>query len=116
MTTIVTAERGEQLFTRQGLEEYITDAVISPRTGWLNALARQVHTVTSRVGFAVLGVGLVLATAWFRRFRHLVIWFISLGVAGALLQGLELLSLRTRPFGVQQLAGWEQSLITEGGK
>jgi circadian clock protein KaiC len=29
MTTVVTAERGEQLFTRQGLEEYITDAVIS---------------------------------------------------------------------------------------
>src|SRR3954465_3795975 len=29
MTTIVTAERGDQQFTRQGLEEYITDAVIS---------------------------------------------------------------------------------------
>jgi circadian clock protein KaiC len=29
MTTIVTAERGEKLFTRQGLEEYITDAVIA---------------------------------------------------------------------------------------
>jgi len=29
MTTIVTAERGERLFTRKGLEEYITDAVIS---------------------------------------------------------------------------------------
>ena len=29
MTTVVTAERGEQMFTRQGLEEYITDAVIS---------------------------------------------------------------------------------------
>lgn len=29
MTTIVTAERGEQMFTRQGLEEYITDAVIT---------------------------------------------------------------------------------------
>ena len=29
MTTVVTAERGERLFTRQGLEEYITDAVIS---------------------------------------------------------------------------------------
>jgi len=29
MTTIVTAERGENLFTRQGLEEYITDAVIA---------------------------------------------------------------------------------------
>ena len=29
ITTVVTAERGEQTFTRQGLEEYITDAVIS---------------------------------------------------------------------------------------
>lgn len=29
MTAIVTAERGESQFTRQGLEEYITDAVIS---------------------------------------------------------------------------------------
>jgi circadian clock protein KaiC len=29
MTAVVTAERGESLFTRQGLEEYITDAVIS---------------------------------------------------------------------------------------
>jgi len=29
ITTVITAERGEQLFTRQGLEEYITDAVIT---------------------------------------------------------------------------------------
>jgi circadian clock protein KaiC len=29
MTAIITAERGENQFTRQGLEEYITDAVIS---------------------------------------------------------------------------------------
>ena len=29
ITTLVTAERGEQLYTRQGLEEYITDAVIA---------------------------------------------------------------------------------------
>src|SRR6186713_2369468 len=29
MTTVVTAERGENQFTRQGLEEYITDAVIT---------------------------------------------------------------------------------------
>jgi circadian clock protein KaiC len=29
MTTVVTAERGDQQFTRQGLEEYITDAVIA---------------------------------------------------------------------------------------
>jgi membrane-associated phospholipid phosphatase len=85
----------------------ITDAVISARTSWLETLARQVHTVGSRVGFAALAILLVLSTAWFRRWRHLVLWMISLGIAGALLQGLELLSLRTRPFGVQQLASWE---------
>ena len=85
----------------------ITDAVTSFRAGWLDALARQAHTIGSRVGFAALGVLLVLATAWFRRWHHLLIWVISLGIAGALLQGLELVSLRPRPFGVQQIAGWE---------
>ncbi|MGZ8630665.1 MAG: phosphatase PAP2 family protein [Actinomycetota bacterium] len=85
----------------------ITDAVVSIRMGWLDALARQAHTIGSRVGFALLGLLLVLTTAWFRRWRHLVIWAISLGIAGALLQGLELVSLRPRPFGVRQLASWE---------
>jgi membrane-associated phospholipid phosphatase/tRNA A-37 threonylcarbamoyl transferase component Bud32 len=85
----------------------ITDAVISSRTGWLDTIARNAHTFGSRVGFAVLGLALVVATVWFRRWRHLVIWVISLAIAGALLQGLELLSLRPRPFGVQQLASWE---------
>jgi membrane-associated phospholipid phosphatase len=85
----------------------ITDGVIRAREGWLDTVARQVHTVGSRVGFAALGALVVLATGWFRRWRQLVIWIISLGVVGALLQGLELLSLRPRPFGVRQLASWE---------
>jgi hypothetical protein len=88
-------------------DAWVTDIVVSFRTGWLDALARQAHTIGSRVGFALLGLLLVLATAWFRRWRHLVIWAISLGIAGALLQGLELVSLRSRPFGVRQLASWE---------
>jgi membrane-associated phospholipid phosphatase/tRNA A-37 threonylcarbamoyl transferase component Bud32 len=88
-------------------DAWITDAVISVRTGWLDTFAQKAHTVGSRVGFAGLGLLLVLTTAWFHRWRHLVIWMISLAVAGALLQGLELLSLRPRPFGVQQLASWE---------
>ncbi|HVD68961.1 MAG TPA: hypothetical protein VNF25_09765, partial [Actinomycetota bacterium] len=85
----------------------ITDAVISVRTGWLDTFAEKAHTVGSRVGFAALGLLLVFTAAWFHRWRHLVIWIISLGITGALLQGLELLSLRPRPFGVQQLASWE---------
>jgi tRNA A-37 threonylcarbamoyl transferase component Bud32 len=88
------------------LDALVTDAVVTPRTGWLDTLARQAYTVGSRVGFAVLAGLLVLTTAWFRRWRHLVIWMISLGLVGALLQGLELLSLRPRPFGVRQLASW----------
>ena len=86
---------------------WITDVVTSFRAGWLDAIARQVHTIGSRVGFALLGLALVLSTAWFRRWRHLVIWAIALGIAGGLLQGLELVSLRARPFGVRQLASWE---------
>ena len=86
---------------------WITDVVTSFRAGWLDAIARQTHTIGSRVGFALLGLALVLSTAWFRRWRHLVIWAIALGIAGALLQGLELVSLRPRPFGVRQLASWE---------
>ena len=89
------------------LDAIVTEAVVSVRTGWLEAFARQAHTIGSRVGFAALGLTLVLTTAWFRRWRHLVIWVISLGLAGALLQGLELVSLRPRPFGVSQLASWE---------
>jgi membrane-associated phospholipid phosphatase len=93
--------------TLDHFDAWITDAVISLRVGWLDALARQAHTIGSRVGFAALGLLLVLATAWFRRWRHLVVWVIALGIAGALLQGLELVSLRPRPFGVRQLASWE---------
>jgi membrane-associated phospholipid phosphatase len=89
------------------LDAKITDAVISFRAAWLDTFARTAHTVGSRIGFAALGVLLVLTTAWFRRWRLLVIWMISLAIVGALLQGLELLSLRPRPFGVQQLATWE---------
>ena len=86
---------------------WITDVVTSFRAGWLDALARKAHTIGSRVGFALFGLLLVLATAWFRRWRHLVIWMISLGIAGGLLEGLELVTQRPRPFGVQQLASWE---------
>jgi len=85
----------------------LTDAVTSFRIGWLDTVAQKAHTLGSRVGFAALGVALVVATAWFRRWRHLVIWLISLGIVGALLQGLELVSQRPRPFDVRQLAGWE---------
>lgn len=86
---------------------WISDAVTSLRTGWLDAVALKAHTVGSRVGFAALAVSLVLATAWFRRWRHLVIWAISLAISGAMLQGLELIAVRPRPFGVRQLASWE---------
>jgi tRNA A-37 threonylcarbamoyl transferase component Bud32/membrane-associated phospholipid phosphatase len=85
----------------------ITDAIITFRTGWLEALARQTNTVGSRVGVALLAGLLVLASVWFRRWRHLVIWIVSLAIAGGLLQGLELVSMRPRPFGVRQLASWE---------
>ena len=85
----------------------ITDAVTSLRTPWLTSVAQKAHQLGSRIGFGALGIALVLAAAWFRRWRHLVIWMISLFLVGATLQGLELVALRPRPFGVTQLASWE---------
>ena len=85
----------------------ITSFVISLRTGWLDSFAPKAHTIGSRAGFGALAIALVAATAWFRRWRHLVIWMISLALAGSLLQGLELVAIRPRPFGVQQIASWE---------
>src|SRR5262249_14422583 len=67
----------------------------------------KMHQVGSRLGFGALAIALVAATAWFRRWRHLVIWVISLAIIGASLQGLELVALRPRPFSVRQLASWE---------
>ena len=83
-------------------------AVISFRTGWLDAFAPKAHTIGSRVGFAALAIaarardGVVPPVAPSRDLDDL-----PRRSPARLLQGLELVSIRPRPFGVRQIASWE---------
>ena len=45
--------------------------------------------------------------AWFRRWRHLTLFLISVAVTGALAEGLLLIASRPRPFDVTIIGSWE---------
>jgi tRNA A-37 threonylcarbamoyl transferase component Bud32/membrane-associated phospholipid phosphatase len=85
----------------------ITDALASLRTSALTSVFRWLDTVGSRGGLAVLGVAVVIAAAWFGRWRHVVIALVCLALLQLAAGGLILLAQRPRPFSVTFLAPWE---------
>ena len=85
----------------------ITDAVVSLRTGWLDSLARNLNTIGSRFGLALIGLATFATAAWFRRWRHLTLYLIGVAIVGLALEGLLLLAARPRPFGVTIIGHWE---------
>jgi tRNA A-37 threonylcarbamoyl transferase component Bud32 len=85
----------------------ISRAVVSLRTGWLDSLTRWLNTAGSRGGLAVIGVILVAATAWFGRWRHLVIFLMSLVLLEFTAAGLNVVAQRPRPFDVTAIGPWE---------
>ena len=66
----------------------ITDAVVSVRTGWLDSVARTLNTFGSRFGLALISLATFGAVAWFRRWRHLVLFLIGVALTGLAIQGL----------------------------
>ena len=85
----------------------ITDAVVSLRTGWLDAVARSVDAVGSRFGLALLSLITVATIAWFRRWRQLVLFMIGVAVVEVCLGGLVFVAARPRPFDVTIIGRWE---------
>ena len=85
----------------------ITDAVVSLRTGWLDAVARTLNTIGSRFGIALIGLATVACVSWFRRWRHLVLFLIGIALVGGAAEGLLFLAERPRPFSVTIIANWE---------
>ena len=85
----------------------VTRAAVSLRTGWLDSLARGVNSSASQWGLAALGLGTVAATIYFRRFRHLIVFLVSLAVLQLVCEGLYVTAQRPRPFGVVPIGGWE---------
>jgi tRNA A-37 threonylcarbamoyl transferase component Bud32 len=85
-----------------------TRALVSLRTGWLDSLARGVNSSASRWGLAALGLSTAALTIFFRRFRHLIVFLVSLAVLGLVAEGLNhYLAQRPRPFGVVPIGAWE---------
>jgi len=91
----------------QWIDGLVTDAVVDVRMGWLNATTRFFNTTASTGGIAALGAAVVLAGAWFRRWRHVIICVVSLAAVQVAAGGFYLLASRPRPFGVVPIAGWE---------
>ena len=85
----------------------ITDAVVSLRAGWLDTLARTLNAIGSRYGLAFLSLVTFVSVGWFRRWRHLTLFLISVAIVGTLVEGLMLLAARPRPFNVTIIGAWE---------
>jgi serine/threonine protein kinase len=89
------------------VDGFVTDVVVDVRMGWLNGTTRFINTTASTGGIAVLGAGVILATMWFRRWRHVIICLVSIAVVQLAAGGFYLVAERPRPFGVVPIAGWE---------
>jgi membrane-associated phospholipid phosphatase len=88
-------------------DDAFSRAVGGFRTAWLDSAARGLNTLGSRYGLAASGLLTVALTLAFRRFRHLIVFLVSLAVLEFIAEPLYLLAARPRPFGTTQIAGWE---------
>ena len=85
----------------------ITDAVAALRVGWLDTLARSVNTVASRYGLALFMLLTIASVVWFKRWRHLILFLISVALSGLVAEVLLLVASRPRPFDVTIIGTWE---------
>src|SRR6266513_1099407 len=81
--------------------------VTSARTPWLNSLTNTLNSVGSKWGLAILGLLAVALTVAFRRWRHLVVFLVSLALLEIVLPGLYITAARPRPYSVTAIGQWE---------
>src|SRR6266581_2169385 len=81
--------------------------VTSARTPRLDSLTSSLNSVGSKWGLAISGLLAVALTVAFRRWRHLVVFLVSLAVLEIVLPGLYITAARPRPYGVTAIGHWE---------
>jgi membrane-associated phospholipid phosphatase/tRNA A-37 threonylcarbamoyl transferase component Bud32 len=89
------------------LDAPIIRIVTSARTPWLNSLTNTLNSVGSKWGLAILGLLAVALTVAFRRWRHLVVFLVSLAVLEIVLPALYITAARPRPYSVTAIGQWE---------
>ena len=97
-------------FTTGPLDRF--DAVIirfvtSARTPWLDSLTNHLNSVGSRWGLAICGLLTVALTAAFRRWRHLVVFLVSVATLQIVFPILYTTAARPRPYSVTAIGDWE---------
>jgi membrane-associated phospholipid phosphatase/tRNA A-37 threonylcarbamoyl transferase component Bud32 len=81
--------------------------VTSLRVSWLNSFFRVVNSVGSRYGLAIWGLLTVALVAWFRRWRHLIVFMIALALLDKIGPLLAMGAQRPRPYDVVALGHWD---------
>jgi membrane-associated phospholipid phosphatase/tRNA A-37 threonylcarbamoyl transferase component Bud32 len=89
------------------LDAPIIRSVTSARSPWLDSLTTKLNSIGSRWGLAILGLLVVTLTAAFRRWRHLVVFLVSLAVLEIILPGLYITAARPRPYSITAIGHWE---------
>ncbi len=94
-------------FERQ--ESVLSRWIAGWRTGWLNRLALITNGLGATVFTRTLRLGTIVALLVFRRWRHLIVFVVSLLFVAWLTNNLGTYSIRPRPFGARIIGGWEGS-------
>jgi tRNA A-37 threonylcarbamoyl transferase component Bud32 len=81
--------------------------VMAARTPWLDSFASHLDSVGSRLGLAVWGLLTVALTVAFRRWRHLVVFLVSLATLDIVFPILYNVAARPRPYSVTAIGHWE---------
>jgi membrane-associated phospholipid phosphatase/tRNA A-37 threonylcarbamoyl transferase component Bud32 len=89
------------------LDAAIARIVTSGRSGWFDSVAKWLNATGSRWALPVWGSLAVGAACFFRRWRHLIVFLVSLAVLEMLFSGLYELAARPRPYDVVALGHWE---------
>jgi tRNA A-37 threonylcarbamoyl transferase component Bud32 len=88
-------------------DDVIIRFVTAARTSWLDSIARQLDSWGPRLGLAIWGLLTVALTVAYRRWRHLVVFLVSLATLQMVFSFLYRTAARPRPYGVTAIGRWE---------
>jgi membrane-associated phospholipid phosphatase/tRNA A-37 threonylcarbamoyl transferase component Bud32 len=89
------------------IDAALTRPLVEIRGPTLTSIARGIARATAGSPMSYLGAGILIALAVFRRWRHFLVFLISLALVEALSQGTYLAAARPRPFDVTALTSWQ---------
>src|SRR5262245_51560739 len=88
------------------VDTWILQQIARVRATWLTHLARGIKSATSAWALTTLALATVVVVMFFRRWRHLLVFFASMFLLWVLGSYLYTLVNRPRPYGVRIIGAW----------